>query len=125
MDAEINSYRVCNWFPEHGLHFIDESDRASFAALSPAGKVFRCVVMDGDWLLLEYGVNTYRANIDVFKKVSAPAFRIGQRVLVNGRRSTVALVTWHFKNEAPIYLLAFDGKQSSRRYGEAELELAE
>jgi hypothetical protein len=125
MSLEVNEFGVCNWFPEHGLELVAELDRASFTALSPAGKVFRCVGLDADWLLIGYGINLYRVSPEIFKKVRAPVFSIGQQVLLGGRKSVVANISWHFKNEAPIYLLTFDGKQSSRRYDEKELTLVD
>lgn len=121
MESCVDSYGVCNWYPEHGEHLVAESDRAAFAALAPAGKVFHCVGMDGPWLLLKYGADIYRASTDVFKKVSAPAFEVGQHVIAKGKVGTIAHISWHFKDESPIYFLAFDGRQSSRRYAEAEL----
>lgn len=115
------SFGVCNWFPEHGKHLVADVDRSAFAALSPAGKVFQRVGVEGEWLIVRYGANTYRVNPSVLKLVPAPAFDVGQPVLARDRSGVVADVTWHFKEVAPIYFLEFDGKRSSRRYSEEEL----
>ncbi len=123
MASCVDSYGVCNWFPEHGAHLVATEDIDEFKSLSPAGKVFYCSGIQDGWLVLQYGASTYRASPDVFRPVTVPAFKIGQHILAGGKEGVIAHVTWHFKNEAPIYLLAFGGKLSSRRYAEAELKL--
>lgn len=115
------SFGVCNWFPEHGQHLVVDADREAFIALNPAGKIFQHVGAEGEWLVVRYGANTYRVNPDVLRPVPAPAFDVGQAVTARDRPGVVADVTWHFKEEAPIYFLQIDGKRSSRRYSEAEL----
>ncbi|WP_418124641.1 DUF6960 family protein [Variovorax sp. 160MFSha2.1] len=119
-------YVVCNWFPEHGDHLIAETDRSRFAALSPAGKVFRCIDRKGEWLFLQYaGDEIYRVNQEACKPVLPPVFHIGQRVKASEKQGIVVHIGWHFKNEAPIYLLEFAGKRSSRRYLDQDLAVDE
>jgi len=124
MAARVNSYGVCNWFPEHGVQLVAQEDIDAFTKLSPAGKVFYCMGIQGKWLILQYGTNTYRVSSDVFRPVAAPAFKVGQPVIAGEKTGIIEHVTWHFKNEVPIYLLAFGGKLSSRRYAEEELRLS-
>lgn len=121
MEAHVDFYGVCNWYPEHGDYLVYEKDREAFMDLAPAGKVFHCVGRDGPWLLLKYGENFYRASAEMLEKVRAPAFEVGQRVMAKGKCGVIVCMMWHFKNVAPVYLLAFDGKKSSRRYVETEL----
>jgi len=116
-----NSYGVCNWFPEHGAKLVAPEDVDAFTGLSPAGKVFYCIGIQGEWLVLQCGTNTYRVRPDVFRPVATPAFEVGQRVVASEKLGIIEHVKWHFKNEVPIYLLTFGGKLSSRRYAEAEL----
>lgn len=118
------SFGVCNWFPEHGSHLVASVDLAAFTALDPAGKVFECIGEEGPWLVVRYGVHTYRLNPDILNPVPAPAFSVGQPVVSKDRSGVVADVTWHFKEMAPIYFLEFGGKRSSRRYSELDLESA-
>jgi hypothetical protein len=114
-------FGVCDWFPEHGEHLVVDADRLAFAALNPAGKIFQCIGMEGEWLVVRYGTNVYRVNPGVLKPVPPPVFDVGQTVTSKDRSGVVADVTWHFKEAAPIYFLQFDGKRSSRRYSEQEL----
>lgn len=124
MSAYVNSYGVCNWFPEHGEQFVAPESMDAFKKLSPAGKVFYCIEIQDKWLVLQYGANTYRVSADVFKPIAAPAFKVGQHVIAREKAGIIEHIMWHFKNEAPIYLLAFSGKLSSRRYAEVELRLS-
>jgi len=114
-------FAVCNWFTDHGAHLVADTDGDAFAALNPAGKVFQCVGEEGGWLVVRYGANTYRVNPEIMKLIPAPIFQIGQIVSTNGKCATVAEITWHHKDAAPIYFLDFGKKRSSRRYSEAEL----
>jgi len=124
MSSYVNSYGVCNWFPEHGVHLIASENMDAFKSLSPAGKVFHCTGIQDKWLVLQYGANTYRVSADVFRQVATPAFKIGQHVIVGKKVGIIEHIMWHFKNETPIYLLTVNGKSLSRRYAEAELRLS-
>jgi len=121
MTIEVGGFGVCNWFPEHGEHLVLDSDRAAFAALIPAGMLFRRVGSEGDWITIKYGDNIYRVNPSVLKTVSAPAFEVGQNVVAKGKEAKIIYLGWHFKDARPIYLVEFDGKRSSRRYSEQEI----
>jgi hypothetical protein len=123
MNVYVNSYGVCNWFPEHGAQLVAPESIDAFTSLSPAGKVFYCTGIQDKWLVLQYGANIYCVSSDVFRPVATPAFKIGQQVIVGEKAGIIEHVMWHFKNEVPIYLLTFSGKLSSRRYAEAELSL--
>ena len=124
MDTSNCSHVVCNWFPEHGAHLVADDDRERFAALSPAGKVFRYLGADAGWILIQYGADKYRVSAEVLKPVSPLAFEVGQHVMAKGKPAVVLHVGWHFKEAAPIYLLEVEGKRSSRRYSEGELTVA-
>lgn len=121
MGSWVGSHAVCTWFPEHGAELIAADDLDAFAALAPAGKIFTCVGSDGPWLLVKYGDASFRASPEVFAKVATPAFALGQRVKAGVAFGEVSHLGWHFRDEAPIYLLSFGGEQASRRYTEAEL----
>lgn len=121
MDFSNGSHVVCNWFPEHGYHLVVDEDQERFSALSPAGKVFRCLGSSGDWISIRYGADQYRVSHEVLKPVPSPSFEVGQDVIVKGKPAVVLHIGWHFKDGAPIYLLEIEGKRSSRRYSEGEL----
>jgi hypothetical protein len=62
---------------------------------------------------------------DQLLNVGALPFGRGDHVrLTDGRVATIVDCVWHYKQQQPMYFLAFDGKKSSRRYFPEELTAA-
>ena len=120
----IGSFGTCSWHPDLGVDLVSEKDRDRFPKLTTA--VFLCIKEDGDWLEIGYGEKRFCVSRLLFKLIPSPMFKLNENVIVlaNNLTGIVSALTWHFKESKPIYLLSFNGKQSSRRYGEEELALS-
>ena len=118
------SFALYNWYPEHGLHLVHPEDLDRFVRMMPAGHVFG-VERGGDWTTLSHGASTYRVRGDLLQPVPAPRHWLGDEVnfLSGGktRSGVVRDVFWHFRDDAPFYLLSADGKALSKRYLDGDL----
>lgn len=117
----VGMYGICNWWPESGMNLINPTDVGKFMDLLPAGKVFKCIEMDGVWIKISYGIDVYVVDRTVITPIPTIKFNMGQSVMALGKIGTITNIIWHFKNAAPMYFLTFGGKASSRRYYEEEL----
>ncbi len=124
MPKRPSSFALYNWFPEHGADLVHAEDRDDFARLMPAGRVFG-VAREDDWFVLMLGDSRFRVRADLLQPVPAPRHWLGDRVnFVSGgqnRQGTVRSVHWHFRDNAPYYLLSIDGKPLSKRYLDDDL----
>lgn len=124
MEKTIRKFVASKWFPQHGSHLVAEEDLESFTKLMPADKVFEYLGENQGWAVLRYGGKVYRVNPTTFNPVTAPKFEVGQSVkaISKDQLAKILYVAWHYKNATHVYGLAFDGKKSSRRYLESEIE---
>ena len=120
-------YGLYPWFPELGSELVHPDDLQKLRDFHPFGKVFHTVEGE-DWIVLHYQDHRFRVRPEKFRPVSGIRYWIGDRVMAlqSGRLRAAAVddVHWHFKLERPMYFLSFDGKRSSRRYFDDELDPA-
>jgi hypothetical protein len=127
-DARVSSrprqFARYPWFPEHGAELIDQDDLARFEKIKPAGRVFGYSHCDG-WIILDDGAFKFRVQEKLLVPVPAPRFWVGDFVEFQSsgvnQLAVVSEILWHFKLEAPYYLLSKDGKRLSKRYFEQDL----
>ena len=114
---------LCPWFVEHGTESIHTQDVQTLRRLAPYGKVFSVVGTEGDFVRLAYGQEVVRVRRGLLKEVPAPAFQIGQSVLIKrkNRPALVEEVQWHQQKRKPFFLLRVDGRTVSTRYWEEDL----
>lgn len=122
----LNKWGLYPWFLEHGTGCIHRLDQEAFKALMPYGKVFHCVAIQDDFIVLEYSTRHFRVIADLFKAVNPPAFSFGSKVQVKAtsKLGTVEGIEWHYKRDEEFYFLNIDMRVRSRRYFRNELELA-
>lgn len=114
-----DTWGLYQWFPEYGEDMIYIDDLEKFKELSPNGKVFKCIDENKDYLFLVYGEEIYRVKLDLYKQVEKPLFQIGDKVkLIKDSSQEVIIleVSWHYKNNEPIYYISSNGKKKSSRY---------
>ena len=100
------------------------NDREAFFDLKPNGKVFQCVSIQEDMLILKYGEKEFRVNPSLYKVVSEPKYKLGDNVEIIEKSliGKIMEINWHIKNDAPFYFLEIAGKKSSKRYEDCELK---
>lgn len=120
---------TCTWglyqcFQGTDDDMIDVNDREKFFSLRPNGKVFYCVSMEGDKMVLKYGESEFRVKPELYRVVKEPQYKLGDEVEIIEKKLTgrVIAVNWHIKDNAPFYFVKTEGKKSSKRYRNCELK---
>lgn len=105
---------------------IHPDDLASVKELTLNGKVFQAIEEDSTYLILSYGEVTFRAKPDLFWAVDCPPKQIGDVIKVESKgeqkSGTIVGIEWHHQRNEPFYLVAIDGKQSSKRYWNSDFK---
>lgn len=119
----INTWGVYQAFQGIDDDMIDIDDRMNFFGMIPNGKIFECV-NEGENLTLRYGDKEFRVNPQLYKVVNEPKYKIGDKVNIISKSKIVEItdINWHIKENTPFYFVQEDGKKSTRRYYESELE---
>ncbi|WP_040214197.1 DUF6960 family protein [Clostridium polynesiense] len=119
----INTWGVYQAFQGIDDDMIDIDDRMNFFGMIPNGKIFECVNA-GENLTLRYGDKEFRVNPQLYKVVNEPKYKIGDKVNIISKSKIVKItdINWHIKENTPFYFVQEDGKKSTRRYYESELE---
>jgi hypothetical protein len=116
----VCQYGLYQWFEEHGTDLIHADDLESFRRFLPNGKVFHCVGVDGEYLILSYGEHEFRLKPQLFKPVPQPARTIGESVSVRSKgeviNGVIHEIMWHFQRAEPFYFVLADGKKLSKQY---------
>lgn len=91
--------------------------------MTPNGKIFKCV-NEGENLTLRYGDKEFRVNTQLYKVVNEPKYKIGDKVNIISKLKIVEItdINWHIKENTPFYFVQENGKKSTRRYYESELD---
>lgn len=113
------------WFEEDDVHLIYPEDVDIARKLVLHGKVFYCAEQYGEFIRIVYGDYSLRVKPQLFQPVRSLHFKFGDLVTVRsseGKKGTIINIGWHYKSDEPMYYLMFNGKKSSRRYFEQELE---
>jgi len=129
MDDAVGTWGLYPWFPEHGgkmIHPKDADQLALLGAMGPYGKVFQCCDRTEDgYLVLCYGMIRLRVQPAFYRPVPAPAFEIGDHVLLNdgsNREGVVRGIEWHIKKKKPMYFLSLGGQRYARRLWQDDLD---
>ena len=126
MSNTIGSWGLYQWFREHGVHLVHPDDLGAFERLMPNSKVFVCEGDEGEYLVLRYGQERYRAKPELFKVVSPPPKAFGEMVWVtkDGQPSeaTVSDIIWHFQRQEPYFLLEFGGRKGTKQYWPSDFQ---
>ena len=119
-----NTWGVYQCFQGTNDNMVDLEDRESFFSINPNGKVFECVSSAQDMLVLQYGERRFKVNSCLYKMVDEPKFRLKSYVKIVKKSivGQVIEINWHLKDNEPFYYLEIEGKRSSHRYKENELE---
>ncbi len=119
----INTWGVYQAFQGIDDDMIDIDDRMNYFGIIPNGKIFECV-NEGERLTLRYGDKEFRVNPQLYKVVYEPKYKIGDKVNIISKLKIVQItdINWHMKDNTPFYFVQEDGKKSTRRYYESELE---
>lgn len=98
--------------------------RNDFFALQPNGKVFHCILVQGDIITLEYGEKRFRVNSKLYKVVREPSYKIGDtvRIIEKTLIGRITDINWHIRDDAPFYFVEIDGKKKRKRYLDSDLK---
>ena len=98
-------------------------DRVDFFGLIPNGKIFECID-EGERLTLRYGNKEFRVKPQLYKVVCEPRYKIGDKVKIISSSKIVQIIdiNWHMKDNTPFYFVQDNGKRSTRRYYERDLD---
>lgn len=120
------SWALCPWFEESGDHLVHPDDLERLRAFRPYGVVFQVLSEEGDYIKIACGDDVFRIN-GQFLRIIEPEegwlFDIGETVSVQGRdyTGTIVGISWHYKEEKPMYGLMVDGKRKNKRYWPKDL----
>jgi hypothetical protein len=127
MKEYINKWGTVPWVPSRAEE-VHLEDRESVDQLTFWDKVLKCIgITDDGYLILQYSSDLYRVRPKLFATVPSPMFDFGQRVkdTVLNRNGTILHILWHGNRKEEYYILAINGRKSSRRYFANDLELIE
>jgi hypothetical protein len=99
----VHSFGTCHWFPADDPHLVHQDDLVAFADLIPNGRVFECLGVSGEYLLLGYGKEQFRVHPRLYQPVPPPTYRIGDQVTAADEVAVICDLHWHFRNGAVIY----------------------
>lgn len=87
------------------------------------GKIFKCID-EGERLTLRYGNKEFRVKPQLYKVVDEPKYKIGDKVKIISSSKIVKIIdtNWHMKDNTPFYFIQDNGKKSTRRFYESDLE---
>lgn len=111
----VDAWGLCSLFstekPDVNVH-PDDFER--FAHLHPYGKVFHCVGLEMEYLILEYQYQRYRVKPVKFHVVIYPAFDFGDKVIDPNHPEQIGVIRdigWHFNKQVAFYFITLNGKK--------------
>lgn len=119
------NWALLTWFPEHGIEKIHPDDIAIFSN-GIQGHVVKVVHEDNIWATVYLVSHVVRVSPSLLKPCSEPAFKIGDVIKTipprTERNGSILAITWHLKQNEPIFYIESDGKQIKARYFARELQ---
>lgn len=108
---------------------IHPDDLEKMKKLFPIQKIFHCIDCTDEYLILKYEnktfINeTYRVKPLNYEQKNEPNFKLNEKVKTKNseKYGEIREIAWHFQKNSYFYYLNIDGKSSSRRYFDFELE---
>ena len=120
----IDTWGLYQCFHGSDDEMVDSDCREDFFTLQPNGKVFQCISMYDEMIILKYGEKIFRVNPKLYKRVKEPLYKVGDKVEIIEKSlvGQILDVNWHIKDDAPFYLVKIDGKKSGKRYRDCDLK---
>jgi len=117
------------WSPDiEPIDWIFEADYEAFTSQHSLGRIYHCVGVEGDFVVLKSSRNEcFRVNPEGFHQTPFTEYYIGDKVEIlsgsqTGAIGTISSMGWHSKREKIIYSLEVDGKRRSRQYWEEDIK---
>ncbi len=120
----IDTWGLYQCFHGSDDEMVDSDCREDFFTLQPNGKVFQCISMYDEMIILKYGEKIFRVNPKLYKRVKEPLYKVGDKVEII-EKSLVGYildVNWHIKDDAPFYFVEVNGKKVEKRYRDCDLK---
>ncbi|MFQ6311057.1 hypothetical protein [Lysobacter capsici] len=108
--------------------WILEADYEAFVAQHTLGNVYHCVqTADGEMKIFFDRQRGYGVNPDGFSAVDYTPYYVGDKVgVLNGSKvgqvGVIDAVGWHVNDGKVFFFIEFEGRVSSRRYWESDIE---
>lgn len=121
----IGSWGLYSLFENENDPNVHPEDFQQFRSIRPDGKIFYCVGVQGDYVLLRFDKIKYRVKPERYFTIPEPKYKIGDRVIDGNHPLKTGIIRssgWHFKEQKHIYAITLNGKNKSRRYFERDLE---
>lgn len=114
----INTWGLYQCFQGVDDEYVEFGDREDFFSLLPNGKVFQCVEMKGENIILKYGERLFCVSPRFYKVIKKPLFTIGDDVEIVEKSliGKIVDVNWHIKNNQPYYFIEINGKKIKRSF---------
>ncbi len=121
MSKFVNTLGLYRWFPEMGEKYIHSEDLEAFTKFFPHCIVFFCCALEGDYIYLSYGKNSFRVKPDLYQRIESDGYFFGETVEImngsaEGKKATIVGMVWHYKKQKIMYFLRLGNKLRSRRY---------
>lgn len=125
--ADEITWALCSWFEESGAHLIHPDDLDHIRRFNPYGVVFNVISDGGEYTEIGVGADRFRVRPEALRLIKPEKswiLELGETVSVKGRdyNGTVVGISWHHKEEKPIYRLKVAGIVKNRRYWPEDLE---
>ncbi|NML08015.1 hypothetical protein [Sphingomonas sp. G-3-2-10] len=116
---------VLLWTAENDPTLAAPGDAEHLVAMGLHQRVVRVSARSDEWTEIRFGDARFRVQEKCLHRVSGVTFDVGDAVEVQGKRSVVRDIIWHFRDAAPNYYLAREGKRLSKRYLARDLSRAQ
>ena len=122
----VNTWGVYQSFKGTDDEMVNSECRDDFFSLQPNGKIFQCIASEAGIIVLKYGSKTYSVDEKLYKIVCEPCFKVGDKVEVieKGIIGQIVDVNWHFKDEAPFYIVKVNQKKLGKHFVDRDLRLS-
>lgn len=113
------------WAVEYGENLIHPDNLLRFKEFSPSWSLFECVHADVDYITLKLKDEVFKVKPDLYTQVSPPKYVYGDKVVLTKKPEVsgiIEYISWHVKENKPIYFISVNGKLKSTRYWEEDLE---
>lgn len=112
------------WFESDDINLIHESYRDRLISLQPYGKLFECIGVEQDYIVIQYNFENFKVKPLLYKQVPPPIYTFGETVILVNHpniEGSICDIHWHHKYEKEIYYLELNGKKKSKRYFREDL----
>jgi len=116
------NFGVVQWGADEDEQLAAPGDKSRLLEHCVGGRVVVVLGDDGDFKLIRFGEHEFRISSENIVPARNVKYTKGEIFLYNQKETKVVDVIWHYGRGEPFYILTIDGKKSSRRYFNEDLD---